>query len=77
MANDWYKPFLVDAHWLIVVFKQANELNQNEKQNNCYLNESVGIACSILITAIHQAGLSTLTRTLGQMNFLTKILNLP
>ena len=77
MATNWYKPFLVDAPWLIVVFKQAYELNQNEKQNNYYVNESVGIACGILITAIHQAGLATLTHTPSPMNFLTKILNRP
>ena len=77
MATNWYKPFLVDAPWLIVVFKQAYELDQNEKQNNYYVNESVGIACGILITAIHQAGLATLTHTPSPMNFLTKILNRP
>ena len=77
MATDWFKPFLVDAPWLIVVFKQAYDLDQNEKQNNYYVNESVGIACGILITAIHQAGLATLPHTPSPMNFLTKILNRP
>ena len=77
MATNWKKPFLEDAPWLIVVFKQPYELDQNEKQNNYYVNESVGIACGILITAIHQAGLATLTHTPNPMNFLTKILNRP
>ena len=69
LAADWYKPFLVDDPELIVVFKQAYELDQNEKQNNYYVNESIGIAFVILITAIHQAGFSTLMRTPNQMNF--------
>ena len=77
MATNWKKPFLEDAPWLIVVFKQPYELDQNEKQNNYYVNESVRIACGILITAIHQARLATLTHTPNPMNFLTKILNRP
>ena len=77
MATDWQKPFLEKAPWLIVVFKQAYQLDQNEKQNNYYVNESVGIACGLLITAIHQAGLATLTHTPSPMTFLTKILNRP
>ena len=77
MATDWHKPFLENAPWLIVVFKQAYQLDQKEKQNNYYVNESVGIACGLLITAIHQAGLATLTHTPSPMTFLTKILNRP
>ena len=77
MATDWQKPFLEDAPWLIVVFKQVYELENNEKQNNYYVNESVGIACGLLITAIHQAGLATLTHTPSPMTFLTKILDRP
>jgi iodotyrosine deiodinase len=77
MATDWQKPFLENAPWLIVVFKQAYQLDQKGKQNNYYVNESVGIACGLLITAIHQVGLATLTHTPSPMTFLTKILNRP
>ena len=77
MATDWHKPFLEKAPWLIVIFKQAYELGHKEKQNNYYVNESVGIACGLLITAIHQVGLATLTHTPSPMAFLTKILNRP
>jgi nitroreductase len=77
MATDWHKPFLENAPWLIVIFKQAYELGHKEKQNNYYVNESVGIACGLLITAIHQVGLATLTHTPSPMAFLTKILNRP
>ncbi|MEO1256527.1 MAG: nitroreductase family protein, partial [Bacteroidota bacterium] len=48
-----------------------------EKSNNYYVNESVGIACGMIISAIHNAGLVTLTHTPSPMNFLTKLLNRP
>ncbi len=78
MATDMYKPFLEIAPWLIIVFKKAYELGENgEKNNNYYVNESVGIAAGMLISAIHNAGLVTLTHTPSPMNFLAKILNRP
>jgi nitroreductase len=78
MATDMHKPFLEIAPWLIVVCKRAFEYDENgAKKNNYYVNESVGIACGMLITAIHEAGLVTLTHTPSPMKFLTKILNRP
>jgi nitroreductase len=78
LATDMYKPFLEDAPWLIVVFKKAYDYDQNGvKQNNYYVNESVGIACGMLISAIHNAGLVTLTHTPSPMNFLAKVLDRP
>jgi nitroreductase len=78
MATNRYKPFLEIAPWLIVVFKKAYDLdNDGNKHNNYYVNESVGIACGMLISAIHQAGLVTLTHTPSPMNFLSKILERP
>lgn len=72
------KPFLEEAPWLIVVFKKVYELDDaGKKHNNYYVNESVGIACGMLITAIHNAGLVTLTHTPSPMNFLTKVLERP
>ena len=77
-GTDAHKPFLEEAPWLIVVFKKAYELDENgNKHNNYYVNESVGIACGLLITAIHQAGLVTLTHTPSPMNFLTDVLKRP
>lgn len=77
-GTDWHKPFLEIAPYLIIVFKKAYDLNDNgEKLKNYYVNESVGIACGFLISAIHQAGLITLTHTPSPMNFLEKILNRP
>jgi iodotyrosine deiodinase len=77
MATNWEKPFLEESPWLIVVCKRVYEMDENEKANNYYVNESVGIACGMLITAIHNAGLVTLTHTPSPMNFLTKLLNRP
>jgi len=72
------KPFLDIAPWLIVIFKKAYDIGPNdEKSNNYYVGESVGIACGMLIAAIHQAGLVTLTHTPSPMNFLANVLNRP
>lgn len=77
LGTDWKKPFLEDAPWIIVVFKRAFEYHQQKKRNNYYVSESVGIACGFLISAIHAAGLVTLTHTPSPMNFLTKLLGRP
>lgn len=78
LQTDWQKPFLEIAPYLIVVFKQVYEQKNNtEKRNNYYVNESVGIACGILLAAIHHAGLVALTHTPSPMNFLSKILGRP
>ncbi|MCH4822792.1 nitroreductase family protein [Gramella lutea] len=78
LGTDTNKEFLEIAPWLIVVFKEAYELDENgEKQKNYYVNESVGIACGMLISAIHNAGLVTLTHTPSPMNFLAELLERP
>jgi len=77
-GTDWHKPFLEIAPWLIIVFKKAYDLDEEgNKQKNYYVNESVGIASGFLLTAIHQAGLVSLTHTPSPMNFLQKVLNRP
>lgn len=78
LATDMHKPFLEEAPWLIIAFKKAYDLDKDgQKHNNYYVNESVGIACGMLISAIHNAGLVTLTHTPSPMNFLAKLLNRP
>ncbi len=77
-GTDWHKPFLEIAPWLIIVFKKAYDFGEEgEKQNNYYVNESVGLATGFLLSAIHQAGLVALTHTPSPMNFLTKLLERP
>ena len=77
LGTTWEKPFIEIAPYIIVVFKRAHETIDGEKRNNYYVNESIGIACGMLISAIHNAGLVTLTHTPSPMNFLTKILERP
>lgn len=77
LETDWHKEFLEIAPWLIVVFKKAYEIVGGEKRKNYYVNESVGLACGFLLTAIHNAGLVALTHTPSPMNFLQLILKRP
>lgn len=78
LGTDANKPFLEIAPYLIVVFKRPFEYDKNgNKHQNYYVNESVGLACGILISAIHNAGLVTLTHTPSPMRFLEKILDRP
>jgi len=76
-GTDWHKPFLEIAPYLIIIFKKAYDLQDGVKSKNYYVNESVGIAVGFLLSAIHNAGLVSLTHTPSPMNFLQKILNRP
>lgn len=78
LGTNEHKPFLDTAPHLIVLFEKKYEiLDSGEKQKLYYTKESVGIACGVLITALHQSGLSTLTYTPSPMNFLNHILKRP
>lgn len=76
-TND-HKPHLTIAPWLIVIFAQRTSTDRNgRKFKNYYVNESVGIATGFLITALHKAGLTTLTHTPNPMKFLNELCNRP
>ena len=78
LQTDWHKPFLEHDPYLIVVFKKPYDLDETgQKHKNYYVNESAGLAAGFLISAIHQAGLVTLTHTPSPMNFLQDILKRP
>ncbi|MCG8474717.1 MAG: nitroreductase family protein [Cytophagales bacterium] len=77
LGTDWHKEFLDIVPWIIVVMKKPYELINGEKRHNYYVNESVGLASGFLLTAIHQAGLASLTHTPSPMNFLAKALGRP
>jgi iodotyrosine deiodinase len=78
LGTGWRKPFLETAPWLVVVFKQIFAYAEDgTKGTNYYVNESVGIACGLLIAAINEMGLATLTHTPQPMRFLSRILGRP
>jgi iodotyrosine deiodinase len=78
LGTDPLKPFLETAPYLIAIFAQSyGLLPDGRKVKNYYVTESVGIATGVLITAIHKAGLVSLTHTPSPMGFLNQILNRP
>jgi len=78
LGTDASKPFLEDAPYLIAIFSKSYGLKENgDKETFYYVKESVGIATGILITAIHNAGLASLTHTPSPMGFLNDVLDRP
>ena len=78
LGTDAHKPFLEIAPFLIVIFAQSYSLDEvGEKVKHYYVQESVGIATGMLITALHHAGLVTLTHTPSPMGFLNELLERP
>jgi nitroreductase len=78
LGTDSDKPFLETAPYLIAVFLQKfGELPDGRKVKHYYPVESTGLATGILITALHEAGLATLTHTPSPMKFLNEILGRP
>jgi nitroreductase len=78
LGTDEHKPFLETAPYLIAIFAQSfGLLPDGRKVKHYYAQESVGIATGILITAIHHAGLASLTHTPSPMGFLNEILGRP
>jgi nitroreductase len=78
LGTDWQKPFLETAPWLIAIFAQKwGRAADGRRVKHYYPTESVGIATGILITALHTAGLATLTHTPSPMGFLNEILGRP
>ena len=78
LGTDKHKPFLETAPYLIAVFLQKyGELPDGRKVKHYYPAESTGLATGMLITALHRAGLATLTHTPSPMKFLNEILGRP
>lgn len=78
-GTDHVKPHLEAAPALIVVFRQSWSVDSSGKgkSKNYYVQESVGLACGMLLAALHECGIATLTHTPSPMDFLGKILNRP
>jgi len=78
LGTDADKPFLEIAPALIAIFAQSwAEDEEGGRRKNYYVTESVGIATGMLITALHTAGLATLTHTPSPMKFLNEVLERP
>ncbi|MBH5322528.1 nitroreductase family protein [Aurantiacibacter sediminis] len=78
IGTDASKPYLETAPWLIACFAQrTGGIEEDGETQNYYVNESVGIACGMLITALHAAGLATLTHTPSPMGFLRDLCGRP
>ncbi|MBK7144939.1 MAG: nitroreductase family protein [Xanthomonadales bacterium] len=78
LGTDANKPFLETAPWLIAVFYERWGLDaEGRKQKRYYPQESVGIATGLLVAALLQAGLATLTHTPSPMGFLGELLQRP
>jgi nitroreductase len=78
LGTDADKPFLEIAPWLVAVFYERTGVDRGGvKQKRYYPHESTGIACGLLLAALHRAGLATLTHTPSPMAFLNEILERP
>jgi nitroreductase len=78
LGTDENKPYLETAPWHIVVFGQRRGgIEPGDRKRNYYVTESVGIACGILLLALHEAGLATLTHTPNPMRFLNRLCDRP
>lgn len=78
LGTDEHKPFLEEAPYLIVIFAQNYGVREDgSKAKHYYVTESVGIATGMLIAAIHNAGLVSLTHTPSPMGFLNEVLERP
>jgi len=78
LGTDWHKPFLETAPYLIAIFAESyGKSADGGRVKHYYVQESVGIATGMLITAVHHAGLASLTYTPNPMSFLNEILVRP
>ena len=74
LGTDWRKPFLEEAPVVIAVFEVHASATTPKPY---YPKESVGIAVGILLTALHEAGFTTLTHTPSPMRWVTEVLGRP
>ncbi len=74
LGTDWHKPFLEVAPVVIAVFEVHRSSSTSMPY---YTKESVGIAVGLLLAALHQAGLATLTHTPSPMRWVNEILGRP
>jgi iodotyrosine deiodinase len=82
LGTNWQKPYLETVPYIIVCFRldyglEVDENGVERRVKHYYPGESMGISVGMLITALHNAGLATLTHTPSPMGFLNEVLNRP
>jgi len=78
LGTDSNKSYLETVPWIVVLFEERYGVAEDGSRiHNFYVKESCGIAAGMFITALHHAGLATLTHTPSPMAFLTKLLGRP
>ena len=78
LGTDRHKEYLTVAPWIVVLFEERYGVDdEGGRRHNYYVKESVGIAAGMFITALHLAGLVTLTHTPSPMAFLSQLLGRP
>lgn len=82
LGTTWQKPYLETVPCIIVCFRldyglETDEQGVERRVKHYYPGESMGISVGLLIAALHNAGLATLTHTPSPMGFLNEILNRP
>ncbi|XP_070705620.1 iodotyrosine deiodinase [Pempheris klunzingeri] len=64
LKTNWIKEYLDIAPYLLLIFKQTYGILPNGKKKTHYYNEiSVSISCGILLAALQNVGLVTVTST--------------
>ena len=78
IGTNWEKPFLETVPWIVVCFSIPFGLDDaGNRIKHYYVQESVGLACGMFISALHNMGLATLTHTPSPMKFLQELLGRP
>lgn len=82
LGTTWQKPYLETVPYIIVCFRldygiETDSDGTERRVKHYYPGESMGISVGMLITALHNAGLATLTHTPSPMGFLNQVLKRP
>ncbi|MFF2962937.1 nitroreductase family protein [Streptomyces sp. NPDC057963] len=78
LGTDAVKSHMTDAPALVVVFQQRYWVGEDgTRHKHYYVDESVGIAVGMLLSALHLSGLAALIHTPSPMRFLREVLDRP
>ncbi|MCX4789572.1 MULTISPECIES: nitroreductase family protein [unclassified Streptomyces] len=78
LGKDAVKAPMTDAPALVVVFQQRYWVGEDgARHKHYYVDESVGIAVGMLLSALHLSGLAALIHTPSPMRFLREVLDRP